>query len=145
MDKELLLSIIVPVYNVEKYLVRCIDSLVTQDVDACDYEIIMVNDGSTDNSLSVAEDLAAKYNNIVIVSHENRGLAAARNTGLRNASGQYVMFVDSDDYLTPNVISKMLKISFDNDLDILMARVSTWIKVCNWVIFLNFINDELKG
>ncbi len=123
MDNMLILSIIVPIYNVEKYLERCIESLFAQDIDVSDYEIIMVNDGSTDKSLSVAEDLAAKHENIIVVSQNNRGLAGARNTGLKQAKGKYIMFVDSDDFLMPNVISKMLRISFDNELDILMARM----------------------
>ena len=117
------LSIIVPVYNVEKFLERCITSLLQQDLSKNDYEIVLVNDGSTDNSLSIAEGLAAKHDNIIIISQHNKGLAAARNTGIRNTSGKYIMFVDSDDYLMPNVLASMVDTATTQGLDILEARM----------------------
>ena len=117
------LSIIVPVYNVEKFLERCITSLLQQDLSKNDYEIVLVNDGSTDNSLSIAEGLAAKHDNIIIISQHNKGLAAARNTGIRNTSGKYIMFVDSDDYLMPNVLASMVATATTQGLDILEARM----------------------
>lgn len=123
MNYDKRLSIIVPIYNVEKYLERCITSLLQQDISMEYYEIIMVNDGSTDNSLSIAEEIATKHENIRIISQTNKGLAAARNTGIRNATGKYLMFVDSDDYIMPNILSSMLKTAEQQQLDILEARM----------------------
>lgn len=112
------LSIIVPVYNVEEYLERCIVSLIEQDLPKSDYEIIVVNDGSTDNSYEIAKKLAQEHDNIVLVSQENKGLSGARNTGLRCVRGKYLLFVDSDDFFTPNSIGKLLEIAESNALEL---------------------------
>lgn len=94
----MLLSIIVPAYNVEKYLSNCIRSLVTQK--GIDYEIIIVNDGSTDKTSFIAKRLSVEYGNIIkVIEQKNKGLGGARNTGVRVATGKYIAFVDSDDYL----------------------------------------------
>jgi len=114
----MILSIIVPVYNVEKYLGRCIDSLIAQDININDYEIIMVNDGSTDNSRTIAEQLVEKYQNVTLYNQENRGLAGARNTGMRHAVGKYLMFVDSDDYLETNSIHPIIECAEKYELDV---------------------------
>ena len=90
-------SVIIPVYNVEKYLGECLESIIDQSLE--DIEIVCVNDGSTDNSLSILESYAELDNRIKIISQENHGLAAARNTGLKNINGDYVYFIDSDDFL----------------------------------------------
>jgi len=115
----MLLSIVVPVYNVEEYLEICIDSLLVQDLKIEEYEIIAVNDGSTDTSLEVLEALRKKHKNIRIISQENQGLSGARNTGLENARGLYVLFVDSDDTLLPNTIKSLINLAEKNKLDIL--------------------------
>lgn len=117
--KQLILSIIVPVYNVEPYLERCLLSCLHQDIPQDDYEIIVVNDGSTDGSLQVAERVAKENGNVVIISQKNGGLSAARNTGMKHARGKYFMYVDSDDYLFDNVLSSLLTTVEDNNLDIL--------------------------
>lgn len=91
------LSIIVPVYNVSRYLRRCIDSL--SFLLSGNTEMIIVNDGSTDNSLVIAEEFAKSFSNVSVITQSNAGLSAARNTGLRHACGEYVWFVDSDDYI----------------------------------------------
>ena len=96
---DIKLSIIVPVYNVEKYLERCINSLINQDLCRNEYEIIIVNDGSTDYSGDIAKAIQSKVENIHLYEQVNGGLSAARNTGLKYACGKYVIFVDSDDYL----------------------------------------------
>lgn len=114
----MILSIIVPVYNVEKYLERCIDSLIDQDLDVEDYEIIMVNDGSIDDSQKIAERLVDKYSNVSLYYQENRGLSGARNTGMRHAKGNYFLFVDSDDYLEKNCLKHLIDVSLENNLDI---------------------------
>ena len=112
------ISIIVPVYNVEKYLKRCVYSLLCQDLPSSEYEIILVNDGSTDNSVSIAKSFANKYDNIRLISQENQGLSGARNTGLAYASGEYIFFVDSDDFVKPNIIGKVYNKCIENNLDI---------------------------
>ena len=91
------ISIIVPIYNVEKYLKRSLDSLVNQTLE--DIEIILVDDGSTDNSHKIAEDYKENYSNVLLVTKENGGLSDARNFGLQYASGEYIAFIDSDDYV----------------------------------------------
>lgn len=118
-----ILSIIVPIYNVEKYLERCIRSLLVQDIESSDYEIVMVNDGSTDNSFALAQKLCNLATNVKLVTRENGGLAAARNTGIENASGKYLMFVDSDDYLMPNILKNLLSIAEEKNLDVCEARM----------------------
>lgn len=120
MNKEnpLKLSIIVPVYNVEKYLERCVDSLVHQDIDKSEYEIILINDGSTDRSYEIAQQLKSKHGNLVLLSQENKGQSAARNVGMDIAKGKYIMFVDSDDYIECNVLGKLVKMSDINSLDL---------------------------
>ncbi|GAP72521.1 glycosyltransferase family 2 protein [Candidatus Symbiothrix dinenymphae] len=118
MDK--ILSIIVPVYNQEPYLAKCLDSLLNQDL--TNYEILAINDGSTDNSANILEKYALKYDNVMVVNQENKGLGGARNTGLSRARGKYVMFIDSDDYIEPNSLSILInKISADKS-DILYAN-----------------------
>lgn len=113
------ISIIVPVYNVSKYLAKCLDSLICQDLKPEEYEIIVVNDGSTDNSEEISRQYEEKYSNIKVVRQENQGLSGARNTGIKLANGKYIQFVDSDDYLEPNVLRTLVdKIEFDN-LDVL--------------------------
>lgn len=103
------ISIIIPVYNVEQYVERCIRSCVNQSVPSTDFQIICVNDGSTDNSLCVIEKLAKEYPNIEIISQKNRGLSAARNTGMRKAIGEYYMFVDSDDWIADGSLIRIIK------------------------------------
>lgn len=112
------LSIIIPVYNVEKYLQRCVESVENQDIPQTDYEVILVNDGSTDSSAEICSALAGKYANIKLVNKENGGLSSARNAGLDIANGEYVMFVDSDDYIYPNVLKYLLDCCKTNKLDV---------------------------
>ena len=110
-------SIIVPIYKVEEEIAKCIESLLNQDYD--DFEIILVDDGSPDNSGKIADHYANEYPNIIRIIHqENRGLSGARNTGLRVARGRYLSFVDSDDFLEPNTISYMVSELEKNDADI---------------------------
>ena len=95
-----LISVIVPVYNVEKYLEKCLNSLVNQTYQ--NIEIIVVDDGSTDNSGRIADDFALKYDIIKVIHTKNGGLSAARNVGIENAGGEYIAFVDSDDWVDVN-------------------------------------------
>ena len=116
------LSIIVPVYNVADYLQKCLDSLLAQDLPQNEYEIIVVNDGSTDNSGVIAKQYADKYANITLINQENQGLSGARNTGIKHAKGEYIQFVDSDDYLEKNVLGGLIKQVEKDDLDVLRFK-----------------------
>ena len=100
-------SVIVPVYNVEKYIARCLTSLVNQTLD--DLEIILVNDGTKDNSEQIIRQFKKDYKNIIYVKKENGGLSSARNFGLIYATGEYVAFLDSDDYVDSSLYQKMYK------------------------------------
>ena len=119
---SLRLSIIVPVYNVADYLAKCLDSLIAQDLPQEEYEIIVVNDGSTDNSKEIAKQYADNYSNIILINQENQGLSGARNTGIANARGEYVQFVDSDDYLEHNVLGGLLKQIEEFSIDVLRFK-----------------------
>ena len=107
MDKRPFFSIIVPVYNAEKYLDRCINSVLSQDCN--DFEIILVDDGSTDNSMSICDSYKLLNERIVVIHQENSGQSKARNVGISVATGDYIIFLDSDDYLTSNVLEKTKK------------------------------------
>ena len=111
-----LISVIIPVYNVENYLERCVNSVVNQSYH--NIEIILVNDGSTDNSLSICKKLQNTYNNIIIVDKENGGLSSARNAGIKVAHGEYIAFLDSDDWVTLDCYEYLLKLMITNDADI---------------------------
>ena len=113
------LSIIVPAYNVVAFLRKCVDSLLAQDLSPEDYEIVLVDDGSTDGSGALCDTLAAEHGNIRVIHQRNRGLSGARNAGIPTASGDYILFVDSDDYLCPNVLGTLVGLMESKDLDIL--------------------------
>lgn len=112
-------SIIVPIYKVEPYLRKCVDSLLNQDLPKEDYEIILVDDGSPDHCGEICDDYAAKFANITVVHRKNGGLSAARNSGIEVAQGKYIQFVDSDDYLEPNVLKTLVEKMEKDNLDIL--------------------------
>ena len=123
------LSIIVPIYNVEQYLRKCVDSLLAQDIS--DYEIILVDDGSTDNSGAICDEYTSpSFVNsltrsvvIKVIHRKNGGLSAARNSGIEVAQGKYIMFVDSDDYIEPNVLSGLIAQVERDNLDVLRYRL----------------------
>ena len=122
------LSIIVPIYNVAPYLRKCVDSLLTQDI--TDYEIILVDDGSTDDSGAIADELVDAFRlspltsrlEMRVIHQANAGLSAARNAGIAAAQGDYILFVDSDDYLQPNTLGALLKQVERDNLDVLRFR-----------------------
>jgi len=109
-----LITVIIPVYNVSKYLKQCLDSIINQTYK--NLEIILVNDGSTDNSLAICEDYQQLDSRIIVVTQVNKGLAGARNTGIEKATGMYLMFVDSDDWMELNAIETAF--SYMNEVDL---------------------------
>ncbi len=111
----MMVSIIVPIYNSENYIDRCLKSILGQTYE--DLEIVLVNDGSTDRSKEILEQYAAKDERIKIVSQKNQGVAAARNTGLDNVTGDYILYVDSDDWIEKNMLERMIA-AVEDDSDI---------------------------
>lgn len=117
------LSIVIPVYNTEKYLEKCLASCINQEVKMADYEIVVVDDGTKDNAMGIARRFQENYSNIKIFSQENAGLSAARNMGLSHCSGDYVWFVDSDDYISNDSLSFIFnKIEENPDIICLQAK-----------------------
>ena len=121
-DDTMLLSIIIPLYNCREYINRCILSVYSQGLDEHDFEVIVINDGSTDGGERLVEELAKKHSNLVLFNQENQGLSAVRNRGIEESRGKYIEFLDADDYLTPGNMERLLKIATDNDLDILVFK-----------------------
>ena len=115
-----IISIIVPIYNVGKYLPKCIESILNQTFK--NFELILVNDGSTDNSGVVCDDYAKKDTRIKIIHKSNGGVSSARNAGLYVAKGEYIGFVDPDDYIDKNMYEKLYRLCIDNNSDIAICR-----------------------
>lgn len=116
-----LISVIVPVYNVEKYIKKCVDSICGQTYK--NLEIILVDDGSTDSSGKISDELAEEDRRISVIHQKNGGVSRARNAGLDKATGDYIAFVDSDDYLSLNMYECLLKSMKENDADIVRCGI----------------------
>ncbi len=112
-------SFIVPIYNTEKYLNKCLDSILNQTYK--NFEVIIINDGSPDNSINIIKDYQARYNNIIVIDEENGGLSVARNNGIKAATGNYLIFVDSDDYVELDLLENIEKEI--EDVDVLRYQV----------------------
>lgn len=112
-------SVVVPVYNVEKYIIRCLDSLIAQTLQ--NIEIIVVNDGSSDASLSIIDKYKHKHNNIKIINKENGGLSSARNAGIELASGMYIGFVDADDWVDSNMYENLYNSALKHQADMVLS------------------------
>lgn len=109
------LSIIVPIFNVEKYLPKCLDSILNQTFE--DFEVICIDDGSTDSSLEILTEHSQEDRRVKIISQKNKGPSVARNNGLKVASGEYICFVDGDDWIEPNTLELVIE-NFKDDIDI---------------------------
>jgi len=120
------LSIIVPIYKVEKYLSKCLDSLLDQDLNSSEYEIICINDGSPDACKTIVLAYQEKHSNIVFIDQENQGVSVARNKGLDVAKGNYILFVDPDDAIIKNSLPSILKRAEVNDLDIMYLSLDSY-------------------
>ena len=116
MNKKL--SIIIPAYNQEKYIARCIKSCFKQGFEENSFEVIVVNDGSTDQTRKTCEKFATKHTNVIVINTTNKGIESARQTGLRASSGKYIANMDSDDFLEPDILKKMVEKAEDGDYDI---------------------------
>lgn len=134
------LSIIVPVYNVEQYIRPCIQSIYRQSLQEKDFEVILVNDGTLDNSFERISDIINEHDNIIVVEQNNQGLSVARNTGLLHAEGDYVLFIDSDDLLIDNSLSIILDGAIEYSADLIVAD---FVKMTDQEI-MNNTNDYEK-
>ncbi len=117
-NQQISFSVVIPVYNAEKYLHRCLDSIFAQKGN---FEVIAVNDGSTDNSLQILQEYAKKYSNLRVIDQKNQGISAARNAGLNAAKNKYITFVDNDDWLEPNAFSLVKDVIKKDNPDILLG------------------------
>ncbi|PDP81667.1 glycosyltransferase family 2 protein [Prevotella intermedia] len=117
------LSFVIPMYNAEKYIERCIDSVYHQGLNIKDFEVLIINDGSTDNSPALVKDMETYLSNLSIINKKNGGQGSARNLGIEMASGDYIMFIDADDYLIDYQIKSCLEKTIDNNLDVCCMRI----------------------
>jgi glycosyltransferase involved in cell wall biosynthesis len=136
--QKIRLSIIIPMYNSQDFIERCIHSCLSQDLSQDEYEIIVVNDGSTDDGSTIVKELISKNKNIKLISQENAGAGMARNIGMKNANGQYVIFVDSDDYINSNTLGSILDQCEKNNLDFCQYLMGDFMQNNNKPVF-NYI------
>ena len=122
------ISIIVPMYNMENYIKECLDSLLNQDYK--NTEIILVDDGSTDSTRQICEEYRLIDKRVFIINKNNEGVSIARNTGLENSTGEWVVFVDPDDYCPLNMCSKLLEVAKQTDSEIVFGRHEVIGKSC---------------
>lgn len=139
-----IISVIIPVYNVEQYLNQCIDSVLNQGVE--DIEIILVNDGSTDNSGNICDEYAKKDSRIIVIRKENGGLSDARNYGINKAKGKYILFLDSDDFWMENSLKEIYEISKEEN-DIVFLTATKLFEKSNKIqaSFESLEKDKIKG
>ena len=121
MRESIKLSIIVTIYNVERYVRECLDSIFNQDLNKDDYEVIIVNDGTEDNSINVITDLISSHDNVTIIDQENSGSSVAWNNGIANAKGEYILIVDADDLLIEGRLIPLLETALETKADIVIA------------------------
>lgn len=126
------LSIIVPIYNVEKYVRTCIESIYKQGLDEECFEVIIVNDGTTDNSMEVIADIISQHSNIIVFEQENKGVSVARNNGMAIAKGEYILMLDSDDLLIDNNVNILLRKALETKAEIVTAN------------YLQMSNEEIE-
>ena len=121
MNNHPILSIIIPLYNCEKYIKQCLDTIFRQEMNESEFEVIVIDDGSKDSGYSLAFEYAKRHQNILVIKQENQGVACARNNALEKATGDYVTFVDADDMLVSGSLGKLIKIAVDNKADIVKS------------------------
>lgn len=118
------ISVIVPVYKVEKYLEKCIDSILNQTFK--NFELILIDDGSPDRCGEMCDEYAEKDDRIHVIHQENRGVSAARNAGIKKASGNYIIFIDSDDYLEKDMFQIMINVAKEKETDVVTCAINYW-------------------
>lgn len=129
-----LVSIIIPIYNADKYLTRCLDSIVNQTY--TNLEIILINDGSSDKSPTICNKYATKDNRITLINKTNEGVSVARNIGIQKSSGEYITFLDADDWIVSNYIEQLMTPFENEDIDI---------SICDYQICNDYISTPLES
>lgn len=142
MSNDKLISVIIPVYNVERYLKRCLDSVTNQTYK--NLEIILINDGSTDSSGSICNEYAKKDNRIITIHKKNGGVSSARNKGIEIAKGEYIGFIDSDDYVESNMYQELYNEAIRSDADIVMTNYTVKTEKYEKKHFINKERDVLS-
>lgn len=117
-------SIIIPIYNVKKYLEECLKSIENQTIGQKNIEVILINDGSTDGSIKIINKYKKLHSDWIVIDRENKGLSVSRNEGIELSTSEYIMFLDSDDYLTDNAIEEMYKIAIQENADVVIGRLN---------------------
>lgn len=136
------ISVIVPVYNGERYLKKCLQSVICQSFQ--DIEIILVNDGSTDNSLDICEAFARQDNRIVIINKRNEGASFARRDGVLKARGNYIFFIDTDDYLESSTLERLIAVAYEHQADMVVGNFDRVLD--NWgLLRLKMENDAMAN
>ena len=115
------LSVIIPVYNVEKYVYECLNSVYKQGLDEDSFEVIIINDGTRDNSMNVIQELIASHSNIIVIEQDNQGVSVARNNGMVRATGEYILMLDSDDLLIDNSVKPLLEKALATHVDMIIT------------------------
>lgn len=139
-DRDIMLSIIIPIYNSEDFIKSCLDSIVMQKIKYT-YEVICINDGSTDNSLKILKNY--QQLRLKIISQENAGVAVARNKGLEKSKGKYIFFIDSDDILLPGALNIMMENALNTEADIVLGRTARM--TSNGENILYFNSNKVKN
>lgn len=136
-----LVSIIVPVYNIEKYISKCIESVLSQTFK--DWELILVDDGSTDNSGKICDEYALKDNRIKVIHKENEGVTATRDKGVKEAQGEFLFFIDGDDYITDNALELFTNKQKENDTDLVRGNIYQVSE--NGEVLMNYISPNFSN
>ena len=140
MENQPIVSVVIPVYNVEAYLCECVDSVINQTYK--NLEIILVDDGSTDSSGKICDDYAEKDERISVIHQKNGGLSAARNAGLDKASGEYIYFLDSDDYVADNTLESLITIAEKDNSDIVFFDAVSFADTPDFTVKQNYIRKN---
>lgn len=132
------ISIVIPIYNVEKYLRKCLDSVYSLNLD--NKEVVLVNDGSTDTSINILNEFKNKYpNKTKLITQKNQGLSEARNMGIKNSNGKYILFIDSDDFIIPTETEEFINFGLDKKVDILIGNYREYYNE-NYIVQKSFYN-----
>lgn len=137
------ISIIIPVYNATKFIRNCLDSILKQKNHKLEFQIIVVNDGSVDDSLEILNEYATLYSNIIVIDSENRGAGSARNIGISNANGKYFWFIDADDYISINAFQSLQNEIKSHNSDLIIFDYNVVSEENSKVVKSNFPNHEI--
>ena len=136
------ISIIIPVYNVEDYIVMCIESIIKQDFDKNDFEVLIIDDGSTDQSIRLIKERSKDIENLSIITQSSKGVSAARNAGLAVAKGEYIIFIDSDDFIEYDFCSSLYRYASKNELDVVFSSYKFYFNIDSIIEYKALYDDD---